>query len=203
MDRKKRWGGVLEIPQVSKIQRDILDYGRTAGLKRILKPYMFASVLDVGCGLGETSTLFTCPYLGVDDSRPRIAYAMKKYPEAEFCVMDARHLPFEEGRFDAVMMIDTSHHLSDQEFSSALQEMRRVAQRYVIISDPVYFQGQGRLSRFFYGLDRGGCFRTADQMWHRVEQNGDFDVQDCAFFNTFPGLYRHVVLILAVKRRTG
>jgi len=199
MDHKNRWGGLLEIPLVSKIQRDILDFGRTGGLKQIIGSYEFASVLDVGCGLGETSTLFNCPYLGIDDSQPRIAYAARRYPRAEFRCLDARQLPFEDRSFDAVMMIDASHHLSDQEFLSALREMRRVAARYVIISDPVCFPGQGTVSRFFYGLDRGGCFRTAEQMLCLIGQAGGFDVRDCGFFTTFPGLYRHAVWILALK----
>ena len=199
MDDKNRWGGLLEIPVISKIQRNILDFGRKRGLKKSLSGYAFGSVLDIGCGLGETCELFNCPYTGVDNSPPRIAYALKKYPSRDFRVIDARDIPFSCDEFDAVLIFDTSHHLSDDVFLDVLKEAVRVGRNYVVISDPVYFEGQSRISRCFYRLDRGGCFRSAQQMKTLFGRVSGLKLLDHSFFMTFPGLYQHAVFILKIK----
>ena len=58
----------------------------------------------------------------------------------------------------------------NDDFLGVLKEAARVAERYVVVSDPVLFEGQNLVSRYFYSLDRGGCFRTADGMKKILEQ---------------------------------
>lgn len=195
-DQKYRWGGLLENPLISKIQRNILDGGRNRGLRKVLDDYSFQSVIDIGCGLGETSEVFSCPYKGIDNSTSRIEYAAKRYPSREFAVADARELSFTDNSFDTGIIIDTSHHLSDEIFAKTLNEMSRIVSRYIIVSDPVYFEKQNRLSRFFYSLDRGGCFRTKEQMLKILESIPNVQLKKFDYFTTFPGLYKHIVFIL-------
>ena len=201
VDQKNRWGGFLENPFISRVQRNILDGGRGVQLKNFLSRYNFSSVVDIGCGLGETSEIFSCAYTGVDNSYPRVSYARNKYPDRNFIVGDACHLEFEDDVFDAGLMIDTSHHLTDQMFGFVLKEMVRVCRRYIIVSDPVYFEGQSFISRYFYSLDRGGCFRTGEEMMGVFQQIQALELDSFNHFMTFPWLYRHAIFVFELKKR--
>ncbi|MEW5895015.1 MAG: class I SAM-dependent methyltransferase [Candidatus Omnitrophota bacterium] len=199
-DFKKRWGGLLENPWISKIQRDILDGGRNHYLKQILSRYQFTSVLDIGCGLGETSEAVSGDYTGVDNSLPRIRFASRQYPSRTFLIGDAQHLMFKENSFDAGLLIDTSHHFSDDLFVSVLKEMTRICAGYLVVSDPVCFEGQSFLSRYFYSLDRGGRFRSIEEMQRVFAQVLPIEYERLSFFTAFPGLYRHAVFVFKLEK---
>lgn len=196
MDRKYRWCGFLEFPVLSKVQRNLIDGGRNRALFKLLSRYSFRSVIDIGCGLGETSQIFSCPYVGIDDSAARIAYATRKYPHRQFMCRDAKQLSFTENMFDASLLISTSHHLADDTFCAVLKEMIKISRHYIIVSDAVYYPGQSAVSRYLYSMDRGGCFRTAEQMVAIFKQVSGLELERKDNFTTFPGFYQHAVFVL-------
>lgn len=198
VDRKGRWGGLLENPWVSMVQRALLDFGRVAGLSRALKPYCHLSMLDVGCGLAECSRIARGAYTGVDNSPPRVAFAARRYPRHHFLVADAWQLPFPNRSFDMALMIDTSHHLTDAQWRTTMQEMRRVSLKHLVVSDPVPYAGQGWLSRLFYRLDRGANFRSVSQMQAFFAGLEGVRLRETRTFRTFPGLYVHATFLLDV-----
>ncbi len=197
-DQKLRWGGLLENPWISKVQRLCLDGGRLAALRKILQPYSFRNFLDLGCGLGEYSTVHKARCVGIDNSLKRVAYAKARYKKSSFCVGDVRTLPFSSKTFDCVLFVDTSHHLSNEEFSSALKEIKRVSRKYIIVTDPVKTENQSRLSTFFYELDRGGAFRYSKDMQEILLAQNDAKLIRTHFFKTTPGLYSRAVFVLEV-----
>ena len=196
MDRKFRFGGVFENPVVSKFQRGIMDGGRVGFLKKCLAKYSYSSVVDIGCGLGEYCAVNKGFFCGIDNSKKRVAFAAKMHGKHSFAVADAKELPFNDNTFDVVMLIDTSHHLSDDEFKVVLDSMKRIGKKYIVISDPVLFDGQGAVSRFFYDLDRGGKFRSIGQMRKFFETNPDMLLLETKTYRTFPGLYVHAAFVL-------
>jgi acyl transferase domain-containing protein/SAM-dependent methyltransferase len=72
-------------------------------------------VLDVGCGRGGTVALlierFGADATGVDLAPEAVAFCRRthRHPAARFEVGDAEHLPFEDGCFDVVTNIESSH----------------------------------------------------------------------------------------------
>ena len=90
-------------------------------------PYMKGRLLDYGCGDGQFLNMakeFSGKVCGVDVSSVAIEKASKAYPEIPFVLLEGDKLPFAEGSFDTISVIDVLEHLLDVE--TALEEMNRV-----------------------------------------------------------------------------
>jgi SAM-dependent methyltransferase len=85
------------------------------------------AVLEVGCGSG-----MGLPYLrargrmavGGDYTMDLLREARQNLPDAMLVRMDAQHLPFREGAFDAVLLLEMIYYVADQ--AGAIAECRRV-----------------------------------------------------------------------------
>ena len=94
----------------------------------VLSPRPGEQILDAGCGtgrhLGSLLRARSNP-VGVDFSRGMLEAARRDYPEVPLALADLqRPLPFETGRFDAVLCALIGEHL--HELPLALREMHRV-----------------------------------------------------------------------------
>jgi SAM-dependent methyltransferase len=84
-------------------------------------------VLDIACGAGLVCGLVSvrgAQVIGVDFSPNMLAEARRRYPSADFREGDAEALPFEDGRFDAVVINFGLHHFPYP--ARALSEAHRV-----------------------------------------------------------------------------
>jgi SAM-dependent methyltransferase len=84
-------------------------------------------LLDVACGPGRLSAAAArrgCLVAGIDFAEPMVALARRYCPLGEFQVGDAESLPFDSGRFDAVVCNLGLLHFSDPD--RAIGEARRV-----------------------------------------------------------------------------
>jgi ubiquinone/menaquinone biosynthesis C-methylase UbiE len=81
-------------------------------------------ILDIGGGTGRVSQTFGDDYVVVvcDPSWGMLREARQKQMIA--CCALAEHLPFADGAFDRIVMVDTFHHLHDQH--AAAKETLRV-----------------------------------------------------------------------------
>lgn len=198
-DLKERWGGLLEHPYISKIQRHLLDGFKVTGLRKILERVEFDSVLDVGCGLGEYKHINRKMYTGLDNSYPRVKFAHDQYSDCTFVQADAVKLPFKDHTYDAVLLANTAHHLSDKELIQTMDNLRRVTKKYIIIDDCVRSADQSKLSRIFYSLDRGTMFRTQEQFEELFVKLGHNRLVLKDTHRTFPGLYLHAVFVIDIS----
>lgn len=111
------------------------------------------SVLDAGCGEG-----FVLDYLakrhpdvrltGVDLSDEAVAFARERFGDvAQFRTGSVYKLPFSDNSFDTVLCSEVLEHLDEP--GRAIQELKRVARNYVLITVPhePYFQWLNTLGR--------------------------------------------------------
>lgn len=115
------------------------------------------SVLDAGCGEGYVTHYLAgkdpgLRLTGVDVREEAIAYARSRFPDAaRFQRGSLYKLPFSDNSFDAVLCSEVLEHVKDVD--RALQELKRVSRRYVIITVPrepffKWFTGVARAVRF-------------------------------------------------------
>jgi SAM-dependent methyltransferase len=147
------------------IRRELLPRARAAHARTGERP----RILDLGCGTGELAPIFLrngYNYVGIDIEAPRIAYAQKVYPTGTFKVMDATGLRFPDGYFDHILVTGVFHHLSDEEVSAILVEMRRVLRptgRALVMEDTASGFKLNILGALVHLADEGSFIRRAPQ----------------------------------------
>lgn len=97
------------------------------------------TLLDIGCGLGQSSYYLSelgFKVTGVDSSSSYIKEANKQYEGIEFRKARAEKLPYPDNYFDIVASFNTVEHFTDVE--AALVEVIRVTKQggYIVINSP-------------------------------------------------------------------
>lgn len=100
----------------------------------VLVPPDATTILDVGCGDGFVSRRLPswCRVIGIDLSLESL-----RRGEGPRSVGTITGLPFRDASFDLVMVNDVLEHLGCNDRALALQELARVARKYVIITVPL------------------------------------------------------------------
>jgi ubiquinone/menaquinone biosynthesis C-methylase UbiE len=108
-------------------------------------------VLEVGCGVGFTSSFlaqkYGCRIMGIDLSAQMVEWAQKRAARkdlqalCEFRVADAQQLPFEDGTFDAMLCESVTAFVPDK--AKALGEYCRVVKPggYVALNEGTWVKG--------------------------------------------------------------
>lgn len=119
-----------------------------------------SSVLDLGCGTGETAiaVLKRHPHarlMGIDSSEDMLSIARKRLPSATFIVSRLEDsLP--EGPFDAVVSAFAIHHLDGQEKATLFRRIAHVLSpggRFVMLDVVVPIEPVERPIRLEEGVD--------------------------------------------------
>jgi ubiquinone/menaquinone biosynthesis C-methylase UbiE len=107
-----------------------------------------STLLDVGCGNGFFTYHLAKFYdvTGLDFSKRML----KINPHRKLVHGDVENLPFDNNSFDVVFCSDLLHHLKTPE--KAVKEMKRVAKKYIIISEP---NRNNPLSFLFHLIKKG------------------------------------------------
>jgi ubiquinone/menaquinone biosynthesis C-methylase UbiE len=167
---------VAEKPIVFDILRRIIE-ANYVSLKRVIKKEfalgsnnekysMEEKILDVPCGTGEFSSLFTPEtYYGLDISDKYINYAQKKYNRRFYC-RDAIQSGFNDNYFDKILMLGFLHHLDDSLVVSVLKEIKRILKPYgmlLLIEDAPTRSQWNIIGKALQRYDIGSNIRTADE----------------------------------------
>jgi SAM-dependent methyltransferase len=104
----------------------------------IVEPLDPDSLLDAGCGEGETlerlNGLLPARTVGVDLSAKAVAFTAQRLPTVEVEQQSIDDLPFADDSFDLVLCLEVLEHLHDP--AAGLAELARVAAGDVLISVP-------------------------------------------------------------------
>lgn len=108
----------------------------------ISKKINSSPILDIGSGPGVFFYLHKRPgiKINLDISYDQLKYGKRLNPEAHYVMALANHLPFADGSFQIVCLIETIEHLKEEEARQTLSEVYRVLKKggQVIISTPNY-----------------------------------------------------------------
>jgi SAM-dependent methyltransferase len=122
-------------------------------------------VLDVGAGDGLVTAILDCQ--GIDNEPEAVRLAQEK--GANVKLGDAYNLPFKDGEFQSILMLDVLEHLEWPRV--ALAEARRVLTKYLYISTPPK-RDDGKLTDKFHIVEW-----TAEELQMLVEKVG-FKLED-------------------------
>lgn len=133
----------IESPNYAKFQtsnpvvRRLIDRFY-ATLGSVVSTLEYESLLDAGCGEGETIARLAGRLpdrvAGVDIRADCVAYTGRRFPGMEVSQQDVRELPFASGAFDLVICLEVLEHLDEP--AAALSELSRVSRRDLVISVP-------------------------------------------------------------------
>jgi ubiquinone/menaquinone biosynthesis C-methylase UbiE len=105
----------------------------------MIKPLRSRAVLDVGCGEGITLKKLEDKKIGknnegIDYSATAIKIGKKIYPQLKLSKGDIYKLDYKDNSFDLLICTEVLEHLKDP--IKAVEEMKRVTSKYIIISVP-------------------------------------------------------------------
>ena len=162
-------------------------------LMSLLQPQPSERILDIGGGTGRVSQTFGDDYAGraplvvvCDPSWGMLGEARQKQMIA--CRGLAEHLPFADGAFDRIVMVDTFHHLHDQHVAAketlrvlrpggrlVIEEpdIRRWAVKWIALGERLLLMR----SRFHSIADLARVFEEAGARIVAIEEGYDYNVR--------------------------
>ena len=134
-------------------------------------------ILDLGCGIGNLSTLFhdKCRYTGIDYNPKYIEYANKKFASEnrKFILADAVAYSFsEKKKYDLVCMFDFLHHLDDDHCLQILESSGRLSNKNIVIIDPIDSPENPIIIKLINRFDRGKHIRSNVRIKEIIQKAG-------------------------------
>ncbi|MDP3764335.1 MAG: class I SAM-dependent methyltransferase [bacterium] len=171
---------ILEHPVVWQPFRKIIDilFGIYRKRQAIIRQFGITnqlSVVDVACGTGQYSTITDFQYLGIDLSEKYIETAKKLYGKDNktFLCADANTSKISDGSYDVALLIDATHHLSDEENRILIKTLNKIASQFIVICDPVTQSKNNLIGRFLAYMDRGEYIRPTKVLSDLISETLD------------------------------
>jgi len=108
-------------------------------------------ILDLGGGTGYNSRRMMSPdrLVIIFDISLKMLQKAGKYRQPDLVLGDARMLPFKDKCFDAILAVDSLHHVRD--YPGVLREVRRTGKNKFFVAE---FYGRSPLGKMFTKLER-------------------------------------------------
>ncbi|OGY64953.1 MAG: hypothetical protein A3I24_02725 [Candidatus Harrisonbacteria bacterium RIFCSPLOWO2_02_FULL_41_13b] len=174
---KKIVNFILKPPFIWRLFRKTLDFFFGLYKKRfaVLKEFGITeqtSVIDIACGTGEYSAITNSQYLGVDMDKQYIDRAQKLYgiKNKKFLCDDANTATIQDASYEAAILIDATHHLTDDENRALFKTLNRVAAKTIAICDPITQEKRNLIGRFLISIDRGNYIRPKKKLLNLIQE---------------------------------
>lgn len=107
---------------------------KIALIKRFINLQPDATILDVGCGTGISTSCWNCFAIGIDPSEPLLNIAFKNRSNAKTYYVQGRaeSLPFRDSSFDLVVSITALQNFEN--IDAGIKEIARVAKDKIVLS---------------------------------------------------------------------
>ncbi len=144
-------------------------------IKKYLDEYECRSVADICSGTGDFAALTpeNAVYFGLDINDNFIKYARNRYKDHKnksFLKSNVlKPNKMTNKKYDAVMLISTIHHFSNDELNVLLPIVRKMTKKVVIIAD-IIPNPPHLIQRFFAKIDRGKFVRPAKEKIRILEK---------------------------------
>jgi SAM-dependent methyltransferase len=128
-------------------------------------------VVDVGGGTGRLKDVLPpgTRHVCVDVDPQKLAGYVAKFQDARPLFGDALNLPVRSGAAQAVTLVAVSHHLTDQQFAIALEEIdRSLAPTGTFFFLDGIFAPQRIVSRWLWRYDGGAHPRSSEELLGRL-----------------------------------
>jgi trans-aconitate methyltransferase len=160
---------LLSNPLLYKLHAAGVDRSKFDAIRNIRADFSGLKVLDLGCGPGNTASIFSgSDYTGVDINARYIKRAAEKYPQYKFIIGDAGRVQWGSG-FDIILINSIFHHLNDNEVvqvaKSAVSALSSGGM--VIVQEALVPEKKEIYHRLMMKLDRGNYFRAIEQ-WEKL-----------------------------------
>lgn len=107
-------------------------------LRSTIEPMQASSVLDAGCGEGETVARLRDALpkriVAIDVDPTAVEFTARRFPKLEVSRASVYELPFDDDAFDLVLCLEVLEHLDEPD--RALAELVRVSSRHLVVSVP-------------------------------------------------------------------
>ncbi len=175
---------ITEIPFLYNSIRCIINGGTFKGkIESLINVKEDDSVLDICCGIGYYSSMFKGEYVGVDNDKNHIDYAIKKYSskQKKFIHQDIQMINFPENSFNKAFMINAVHHFSDEDNIKIFKKIKSfISDEFIIVdadlSSSNFFQTM--LLRY----DQGVYLRSLKE--HKKLVSQVFDIKETFNFKS-------------------
>lgn len=166
-------------------------------IKKNIKISPEDTLLDVGCGNGYFTYHLAklCDVTGLDFSEQML----KINPHHKLVKGDAENLPFDKNSFNIVFCSNLMHHLKNPK--KAIEEMKRVAKNYVIISEP----NRNNPLMFLFGLikkeERNSLRFTKKYLNKMAQKTNLLPVKSFTSGFVFPNKTPKLKLLLSILKK--
>ncbi len=192
---------ILSNPLVYRLHAAGVDRYKRAAIRRIRNDFSGLKVLDLGCGTGNSTPLFSgADYTGIDLSEVYIKLARKKFPAHTFLAGDAGTIDWGEG-YDVILINSLLHHLPDNKvFQIADKAARALTDTgIVILQEPLRPRDNEWYHCLMMRLDRGNYFRTLGAWKDLLREGGLIPTRIERYDLRFLGIYGFHYLSICLK----
>ena len=177
--------------------------GKRAMIGAVLSKHLPAEhgerMLDIGCGTGYNLIFFQDYFdgYGGDLSGDALFFAKKRNLK-KLVQADARHLPFKDGSFAFISLLDVLYHKKIESDVSVLREVHRILNKdgLLLITDSAFQFLQSRHDLALHARER----YTIKTLKGRLSAGG-FYVNKISYFNFF--LFPGIALVRRIQRRSS